>query len=259
MDALDQVAVPARELLRRVDATLGRVGAPDDHPVWPLLRRLGVLPGAALGVITELRPAPLATIGPSLRALAKEYGEVSVIIPDESSWQGAAAEAFTAQWAALAAHMAGGTGGPSAGGGAASRGGAPGGSSGDDLAARLSATAGYIEAVASWVNRMRLALADTLADALASAEAVAIVTGPAVEGWLADAITTATHMVPSPVVLAAADIAARVLDRIVETYDEAEELLATWRLRLAELPYRPPGPEPMPPETMTSTTTVVPI
>jgi hypothetical protein len=60
-------------------------------------------------------------------------------------------------------------------------------------------------------------------------------------------------------VLAAADIAARVLDRIVETYDEAEELLATWRLRLAELPYRPPGPEPMPPETMTSTTTVVPI
>jgi hypothetical protein len=258
MDALDQVADPARELLRRVDATLGRVGAPDDHQVWPLLRRLGVLPGAALGVITELRPAPLASIGSSLREMAAEYGELGAIVPGEFGWRGAAAEAFVAQWAALAAHLAGSvpqTGVPAA----SSRSAAGGGGAGDDLVARLTATAGYLEAVASWMNRMRLTLADTLADALASAEAVAIVTGPAVEGWLADAITTATHMVPAPVVLAAADIAARVLDRIVETYDEAEELLATWRFRLTELPFRPPGPEPMPPGTVSSTTTVVPI
>jgi hypothetical protein len=261
MDALDLLAEPARELLDLVDATLGRVGAPDDHPVWPLLRRLGALPGAAIGVITELRPAPLAAIGPSLRTLAAEYGQLSTAVPSELGWQGAAAEAFAAQWAALSAHLGGGATPALRNGAGAGTGGSAlphTGDGGDDLAARLAATAGYVEAVASWISRIRQALAGTLAAALASAEAVALVTGPAVAGWLADAITTPARPVPAHVVMAAADIAARVLDPIAQAYDEAEELLETWTARLVELPYRPPAQDTTPATTVASSTTVVP-
>jgi len=47
MDLLDRVTGPAADLLARVDDGLLAEGAPAGHPIWPLLRRAGALPGDA--------------------------------------------------------------------------------------------------------------------------------------------------------------------------------------------------------------------
>jgi hypothetical protein len=199
MDALDRLAGPARDLLSRVDATLTRGGAPEDHPLWVLVRRLGTLPGEAVGAVAALSPAPLAAAGPALRTISGRYAEPPGTLPD---WRGPAAEAFTARWAALSAHVEHG------------------------LAGQLAETASFADAVAGWVSRTRLAVARTLAVVLTSAEAVTI-------GYGGE---------PAEVLRAAADIAARVLDTVAGAYAEAEELLETWSGRLGELPLTPAPP-----------------
>ena len=45
MDALARLAPVARPLLRDVDDALATLGAPPEHPVWALLRRVGATPG----------------------------------------------------------------------------------------------------------------------------------------------------------------------------------------------------------------------
>jgi hypothetical protein len=87
----------------------------------------------------------------------------------------------------------------------------------EGLTERLEATAGYLEAVADWLARSRLAVARTLAVALVSAEAVAVRT---------------------PDADAAADLAAYVLTVVAEVYDDGRALLDEWPARLAELPFR---------------------
>jgi hypothetical protein len=57
MDPFDRLAGPAGDLRRRVGESLAAGGAPEGHPIWPLLRRLRALPGEALAA---LRPAPYA-------------------------------------------------------------------------------------------------------------------------------------------------------------------------------------------------------
>jgi hypothetical protein len=147
MDALDRLAEPARPLLSNVDNVLVRTGAPGDHPIWPLLRRLRVLPGDAVAAVAALGPAPLAAAGPALRALSGEYAQPQATLP---AWQGPAAEAFAARWTTLSAYVEQG------------------------LAERLADTAGYAEAVADWVSRTRLALARALAAVMTSAQAVTL-------------------------------------------------------------------------------------
>ena len=93
MDALDRLAAPARELLSRVDGMLTRIGAPEDHPLWPLVRRLRVLPGDAVAALAAVEPAPLSAAGPALRTLSGQYAQPRATPPD---WAGPAAEAFTA-------------------------------------------------------------------------------------------------------------------------------------------------------------------
>lgn len=149
MDALDQLIGPADDLLSRVDSLLTRSGAPADHPLWPLLRRLGVLPGDAVSAVAAVRPAALAAVGPVLGGLTEEYAELS--FPDTGGWQGSAAEAYATRSASLAAQVTGG-------------------------ATALAETARWADAVADWAGRMRLAVARTLALVLTSAEAVAVVT-----------------------------------------------------------------------------------
>jgi hypothetical protein len=150
MDALDRLAGPALELLSRVDATLARAGAPRDHPLWPLLRRLRVLPADAVAAVVAVKPAPLSAAGPALRTLSRQYAQPRATPPD---WKGPAARAFTARWASLSAHVEHG------------------------LAGRLAETASYADEVADWVSRTRLAVAGTLAVVLSSTEAVAIGSG----------------------------------------------------------------------------------
>jgi hypothetical protein len=231
MDALDRLSGPADDLLVRVDRALGVSGAPETHPIWPLLRRVGALPGAAVSAVSGLRPAPLAAAAPSLRTLARWYAEASVAAgapqvrrtdaggPHESvgvgggaGWEGAAAEAFADQWGALSAYLAG---------------------VGESLSARLEATAAFADSLAAWMARTRGALAEALARVLASAEAVSVVSEPAVDGWI-------TRPAAAPTALrACADIGAAVLAPVALAYEQAGELAVDWPPRLAELPFRP--------------------
>lgn len=148
MDALDQVAPAAAGLLDRVDGVLTHAGAPAGHRIWPLLRRLGTLPGAALHAVLSLRPAP-----PSFHGLLQEYADTRTAISMRGSWEGAGAEVFAAHQAALSGHL-------------------------DGLTAKLSATEAYAEAVAGWVRESRVAVAHALVPLLGSAEAVTVLTEP---------------------------------------------------------------------------------
>ena len=149
-DFLDRLAEPAEDLLSKVDAVLVRVGAPADHPLVPLLRHLGALPGEAVAAVTTLGVQPLSATGPALRNISHSYARVRVTAPD---WHGRAADAFTNHLTALSAHVE------------------------HNLSGRLAGTACFADAVADWAGRTRRAVAGTLATVLASAEAVTVVCG----------------------------------------------------------------------------------
>ncbi|BCB86448.1 hypothetical protein [Phytohabitans suffuscus] len=153
MDSLDQLAGSATALLDRVDSTLATSGAPGGHPIWPLLRRLGALPGAATSTIAALRPGPLAAAGPSLRGLIQVYEERGETVADSGSWEGAAAQVFGAHRVALSAHL-------------------------HEMAGKLGATEGYSAAVAEWIAESRAGLARELAAVLGSREAVTVTVEP---------------------------------------------------------------------------------
>jgi len=212
MDALDRLAEPGLDLLRRVD-TLIAAGVPEGHRVWPLLRRMQVLPGDAVRSFLDLHPVPLASAGHAVRRLVRGYDDVSAALTDSVLWSGPAATAYGQQRAALLRHLDEGP---------------------DSLVGRLESTAGYADALADWLEGSRLALARTLADVLRSAEAVAVVA----------ASSTGTSTRPGPIgpgVADAAEIAARVLAVLCVAYDGAETLLRQWAPSLAEIAWRPPA------------------
>ncbi|RKR89797.1 hypothetical protein BDK92_4154 [Micromonospora pisi] len=208
MDPLDHLAGPAADLLGRVDDLLAGAGAPDDHRIWPLLRRLRALPGAVLGEVLVLRPAPFAAAGHAVRAQVGEYDHARQRLTGDDPWQGAGAQAYAAHRDALVAYLDG--------------------DRPESLTGRLDATASYADAVADWMVRTRYALARTLAEVLGSAEAVAVVTA----GRSGD---------PGPAGPAAAEIGARVLATVAEAEEQARALLHQWSEVLAELPYRAPA------------------
>ncbi|NES13231.1 MULTISPECIES: hypothetical protein [Micromonospora] len=205
MDALDRLAEPGLDLLTRVD-TLLAAGAPEGHRLWPLLRRLQVLPGEAVGQFLELHPAPLADAGHAVRQLVRGYDDACALLADPVAWSGPAASAYDEARGALLRHLDEGP---------------------ESLVGRLESTAGYADALADWVEGSRLALARALADVLRSAEAVTVhaATRPGVDAGQAAG-------------LAAAEIAARVLGVIGVAYDGAENLLRQWAPNLAETTWR---------------------
>jgi hypothetical protein len=203
MDPLDLIGAPAADLLDRVDEVLTTDGAPAEHRLWPLLRRLGALPGDVLHAFLALRSAPLLTAAAGMRARAGGYDDARAAL-HALPWEGAGGQAYDDVRAALAAHLSDGP---------------------DSLTGRLDATAGYLTAVAEWMERSRRSLARTLADALVSAEAVAVV--------------TAGNAGPGPA--AAAEIGAGVLAAAAETADDAEALLRRWDPDLARVDFRVPA------------------
>jgi hypothetical protein len=212
MDALDRLAEPGLDLLRRVD-TLLAAGVPEGHRVWPLLRRMQVLPGDAVRGFLDLDPAPLSGAGRSVRRLVRGYDDVSAALTDPVLWSGPAASAYERERAALLRHLDEGP---------------------ESLVGRLESTAGYADALADWVEGSRLALARALADVLRSAEAVAVVA----------ATSAGAPARPGPVgpgVADAAEIAARVLAVLCVAYDGAETLLRQWAPSLAESTWRSPA------------------
>lgn len=210
MDPLDRLAEPGLDLLHRVD-TLLATGAPEGHRIWPLLRRMQVLPGEAVRSFLELPAAALADAGRSVRQLVRSYDEVSAALTDSVLWSGPAATAYGEYRAALLRHLDEGP---------------------ESLVGRLESTAGYADALADWAEGSRRALARTLAHALASTEAVAVVAATAGPRTTAARLTS-----PAPRPSAeneAAEIGARVLAVLCAAYDGAETLLRQWGPSLAE-------------------------
>jgi hypothetical protein len=205
MDPLDRLAEPGLDLLARVDTLLAG-GAPEGHPLWSLLRRMQVLPGAAVRDFLDLQPAPLADAGHAVRQLVRGYDDTCALLADPVAWSGPAAAGYDEARDALLQHLDRGP---------------------ESLVGRLESTAGYADALADWVAGSRLALARALADVLRSAEAVTVhaATRPGSEAGRAGG-------------LAAAQIATRVLGVLGVAYDGAETLLRQWAPSLAETTWR---------------------
>lgn len=204
MDALDRVMVPAAPLLARTDDLLATVGAPGGHPIWPPVRELGVLPGAAAAAVAALRPVP-ADVSAVLRDVIDRYDDAAAALTPTGDWAGGAAQAYAARAQALAGQLTGGTG----------------------LLDRLVATASYADAVTDWVHAARSALAGTLARVLGSAEAVLVSTAAGAGG------TTEA--------LAAAEIGRHVLDTVAAAYDRGRPLLDGGARLVTAVPVRPPA------------------
>jgi hypothetical protein len=217
MDLLDRVHPIARGLLARVDATLLSSGAPDDHRIWPLLRRLGGLPGEAADRLAELAPEALSAAAGPLRDRADGYRSWTASVPAVAAWRGPAAEGFAARWSTLAGHLAGDE---------------------ETMAGRLVDTARYLEDVAAWLARGRRELAGALAECLGSAEAATLHAAPA---GLAAGGEVRGGVAPSAgareVVLAAATLGAHVLATVADVVDGGQRILDAWRGRLDELRY----------------------
>ncbi|MEU4775528.1 hypothetical protein [Micromonospora sp. NPDC023644] len=216
MDALDRLAEPGLDLLRRVD-TLLAAGAPEGHRVWPLLRRMQVLPGEAVRNFLDLHPAPLAAAGHTARRLIRGYDDVSAALTDPLLWSGPAASSYGQARAALLRHLDEGP---------------------ESLVGRLESTAGYADALADWVEGSRLALARALADVLRCAEAVTVVAATSMPSGGPEQRGAA-----GPGGTEAAEIATRVLAVLCVAYDGAETLLREWAPSLAESRWRAPVAE----------------
>ncbi|MEV0810279.1 hypothetical protein [Micromonospora sp. NPDC050200] len=217
MDALDRLAEPGLNLFRRVDRLLA-AGAPEGHRLWPLLRRMQVLPGDALRAFLDLHPAPLATAGHDVRRLVRGYDDACAALTDPGLWSGPAASAYDEARSALLRHLDEGP---------------------ESLVGRIESTAGYADALAHWVEGSRLAVARVLAEVLSSTEAVRVLaaTAPGRES------ATGAH--------AAAEIATRVLSVLGVAYDGAETLLRQWSPSLAESTWRAPTGGPVRYDTTT--------
>ena len=218
MDLLDQIHPASRDLLDRVDATLLAAGAPGDHRIWPLLRRVGALPGEAVGHFAAATPERLAAVAVPLRDHADGYRSSVASVPAVAAWRGPAAEGFAAQWSTLSGHLAG-----------------------DDetMAGRLIDTARFLDDVSGWLTRARRELAGALAECLGSAQAGAVRGLPAAAGPDPRHALTWGSGTPAPreAVAAAATIGAHLLAAVAEIIDDGQRTLDNWAGRLSDLPY----------------------
>jgi hypothetical protein len=149
MDALARIEPVARPLLLAVDEALTSLGAPPEHPVWPLLRRLGATPADAVAHIAEYDGE--ASVAQRLREEADGYQGLAV--PTAVDWAGAAGQVYAVRAASLRRHAHA------------------------TLPEALRATASFVDAVAAWQRRSRDRVASAVADALGSLQAVTMSTG----------------------------------------------------------------------------------
>jgi hypothetical protein len=224
MDALDRLEPVARPLLRQVDNALATLGAPTDHAVWGLLRRLGTTPADAVTYFADLRPDRLRETAGGLRAQVEAY--VAGLIPTSPPWEGGAAEIYTAQARGLEAHLRGTDGATSEG-----------------MVGRLRDTASFVDAVAAWQQDGRDRMARTLADVLTSTQAVAVRSHPSLGLGLAEVLRDSAGAAGGSglarAVLAAAEIGVAVLGVAEDAVATGTDVHRAWASNLIELPYRP--------------------
>jgi hypothetical protein len=218
MDALARLEPVARPLLRAVDTALDQLGAPPEHGVWALLRRVGASPGDTVALVAGMRPDRLRPVAASLRERAADCD--SAVLPRDIGWRGRAGASYAVRAAALDVHLrANGSG---------------------SLAGRLRATAGYLDDVADWQRRSRDRLARALGEVLTSTQALTLtrhLSGGA-----------ASYLGSGQAVQASADVGARVLAEAVAALDEGEVVRQRWAGSLAELAFVAPaeaGPAPV--------------
>jgi hypothetical protein len=204
MDALARLEPVARPLLAEVDQALATLGAPAAHPVWSALRSVGATPADAVSAIAAWDTAEMRTAANALRAQARDYTEATPTAAP--SWEGQAGALYRAQATAIAEQLSTGP---------------------QSMALRLNDQAGFAEAVASWYEQTRSAVAAALADVLSSAQAVAIRT--AADGTLASSVS------------AAADIATHLLEVVAGALAAGEDLPPAWRGRLQRLDFPAAG------------------
>jgi len=224
---LNRIASEAGDLLRRVDLVIGSLGVPPGHPLVPLLTRLRLRPGEALRASLDVRPDDLRAAADSLRRLAAGY-RADVVVPlhrsaGELGWRGAGYDAFAQRWTGLARHIA---------------------ADDDSMAARLEATADFVESVAGWHVQTRHALAGVLTAAFGSTEAVVLGSCQALDSDVAGlrrAVVTGDIEADGRLVEAAASIGAAVLGAMSRRYEVALESFEgdgpmAWAERMARLP-----------------------
>jgi len=169
MDALSHLAPVARPLLRDVDNALATLGAPPEHRLWALLRRMGTTPADAIGFFADVDPKRLRDAGQALREQALTYE--SATIPGAVQWEGSAAHRYAVHAASLGEYLHG--------------------EGAETLADRLRATASYVDSVADWFQQSRDLIARALARVLTSRQAVAVRSVSAVGRGLGEALRVA--------------------------------------------------------------------
>lgn len=204
-DLLDRVAGPAFDLLERIDASLDGFGAPADHPVWPLSRRLGALPTAAVEHFFELTPDAVREAGERLREVAGSCRDEAAA-GSPTSWRGATADEYESRWVEICAYLAG---------------------DGDSLAGHLDATASYLLDLADWIAGSRRHIAGELAACLGASETVAL--RRAGEPNLG---------IDRAAIVVAADLGARVLDVVAQCVDDGWRVRQRWAGALGEVTVR---------------------
>jgi hypothetical protein len=215
-DALDRLAEPGDDLLRRVDTLLSAAGIAPGSPAEPMLLRVGALPSEVLDYGMRLDVGALRASVAELRAVGDRFRPLPARLAadvGQSTWEGRGAEAFGVAWTALAGFI----------GGEADA---------DTIVGRVDATAAYLEGVASWAAGFRHELAEAIARVISSTEAVLVVTasGPGASVTAGEAEAVA----------AAGRIAERVLRTAADALDAADELRRKWEDQLGELEYQPP-------------------
>ncbi len=241
-DALTRLHTAAKPLLARVDATLSSHGAPPDHPVWPLLRRCGLLPGDAVADMVAWEPEPLCERARLLRTHREGCSAIDTLLRRPSTWEGSAAATFAARLESTRSEH-------------------------DTLAANTATLARHLEELADWTVHARNRLAHTLAHTLASTQSLTLTTQATATAATATtttagfigstptpspqpANTPAHSLLPTALATSAADVATELLTVVDHFWQGALEISEAWSARLdttipppafiAPIPHTPP-------------------
>jgi hypothetical protein len=227
MDALTRLEQVGRPLLRTVDAVLDKLGAPPEHRVWSLLRRVGASPGDAVAVVAAMQPDRLRPVAAALSEQAGRYEAAA--LPTDLGWLGHAGTSYAVRAAALDAHLRGHGGG--------------------SLAGRLRAAAGYLDDVADWQRRSRDRMASALGDVLTSTQAMTVTRhltgggpgGSGPNGSGPNGSGPASYLGSGKAVQASADVGAWLLAEAAAALDEGTAVGQRWAGSLSELTFATPA------------------